>query len=426
MVNQTCSARPPIPQHLAKFEGLAYGMFLHYGLYSQLGRGEWAVVKEPMSVEEYAQLIRTFTAEKFDGRAIAALAAESGMRYATLTARHMDGFSLYDTKGLSQYDAPHSPAGRDLVEDFVEGCRELGIVPFLYHTTIDISQNSHERSAESFDEYLDYLFDSIEVLCENYGELGGLWFDGNWSRTDVDWREDELYGRIRKRQPNAVLMNNSGIHALGAKTHPQLDAVTFERGTPRRTTFSSGERYVSAEMCQTSCQHWGHAADDFQHRSPASIIRDLCDCRGAGANLLFNVGPLGDGSIGLLDEQIIRRVGQWVHKYESILRNGRPTDATCDGSNFVLRADGKLYLFAYDLPCKGDPNVVKGDGRAGTCAIRHLDEEIRSARWLDCEEPMQVTPIVEGGGSHSVRINLTPYPYGKDLVVRVAELTPER
>src|SRR5690606_19349677 len=115
---------------------------------------------------------------------------ECGMRYITLTARHHDGYSLYNTRGLSRFDAPNTAPGRDLIADFVDGCRAEGITPFLYHTTLDWQWDTQQCSEERFREYLDYLHSSVEVLCMHYGELGGLWFDGNWSRPDADWKED--------------------------------------------------------------------------------------------------------------------------------------------------------------------------------------------------------------------------------------------
>ena len=153
----------PIPEkRIADFENMGFGMFIHYGLYSQMGCGEWVMNIANIPVEEYKKLFDTFTAKDFDARKIAKTAKAAGMRYITLTTRHHDGFSLYDTKGLSDYDAPHSPAHRDLVREFVEACREEGLMPMFYHTTLDWYQSSFKND---FPAYLDYLNKSVEVLC---------------------------------------------------------------------------------------------------------------------------------------------------------------------------------------------------------------------------------------------------------------------
>ena len=128
----------PIPEkRIARFEELGFGMFIHWGLYSQIGKGEWIQYLGKIPKEEYIKLKDTFTAKDFSGREIAKTAKRAGMKYITLTTRHHEGFSLYDTRGLNDYDAPHSPAARDLIADFVEGCRAEGILPMFYHTTLD-------------------------------------------------------------------------------------------------------------------------------------------------------------------------------------------------------------------------------------------------------------------------------------------------
>ncbi len=217
------------PRH-KRFESLGYGLFIHWGLYSQLGQGEWIMSRRALDKAEYAGLKDTFAAADFDAREIARFARQAGMKYVCITTRHHEGFSLYDTRGLSDYDAPHSPAGRDLVAEFVEACRVEGLIPFFYHTTLDWYQESFN---EDFDAYLEYLRNSVEVLCRNYGEIGGFWFDGNWSKPEADWKEDDLYGTIRKYQPEAMIINNTGLGHQGRTGHPELDSVTFEQGRPK-------------------------------------------------------------------------------------------------------------------------------------------------------------------------------------------------
>jgi alpha-L-fucosidase len=131
--------------------------------------------------EEYVRLAETFHPTSM--AEIVSVGRAAGCKYICLTTRHHDGFSLYDTCGLNYYDAPHTPAGRDLVREFVDECRKADIIPFFYHTTLDWYRPEFH---ENFDAYLDYLRKSVELLCTNYGKIGGLWFDGNWSRPDDD------------------------------------------------------------------------------------------------------------------------------------------------------------------------------------------------------------------------------------------------
>ncbi len=344
----------PVPR-IERFEKLGYGMFIHWGLYALLGQGEWVQHLRKIPMDEYVKLKERFSAEDFDGGEIARIARAAGMKYITLTSRHHDGFSLYDTCGLSDHDAPHSAAGRDLVADLVAGCRAEGILPLFYHTTLDWYQPSF---ADDFEAYLDYLHQSVEILCTNYGEIGGLWFDGNWSRPDADWKEDRLYAMIRKLQPEAMIIDNTGLSARGHVGHSEIDSVTFEQGRPEPMDREDVEKYVAAEMCQTMNRHWGIGSEDFNYMSPRAIIENLCACRKVGANYLLNVGPTASGRIPDYESAALRRVGEWIAAHENVIYQGRPCDVRGTGADFALEADERLYLFMHDLSVGGDAHVT--------------------------------------------------------------------
>ena len=416
--------KSPIPKPLpriARFERLGYGLFLHWGLYSHLGQGEWIQFQKKIPVKTYAKLAGKFTAEKFDAPAIARLARESGMRYITLTTRHHEGFSLYDTRGLSTFDAPHSPAKRDLVAEFAEACRAEGIVPFFYHTTLDWRWDSAHCSDAKFDEYLEYLRASVEVLCRHYGKIGGLWFDGNWSRPQADWKETELYATIRKYQPEAMIINNTGLHERGAKGHPEIDSTTFEQGLPAAPDRRGWAKYLTGEMCETMNSHWGTGHRDFNFKSPAEIIQHLCACRKVGANYLLNIGPDPDGSIPAYEAAVIRKVGQWIELHADVIYEGRPVDVKCHGRDFLLKAGSKYYYFAHDLARRGDANVVTSGGGNGPRTIDGKVGKIGSVRWLDDGEKGRFT---QSADRSLLALDCSGYDYGNDLVVRVAELIP--
>jgi len=409
----------PLPR-IARFERLGYGLFLHWGLYSQLGQGEWIQFQKKIPVKAYAKLAKNFTASDFDAPAIARLARESGVRYVALTTRHHEGFSLYDTRGLSDFDAPHSPAKRDLVAEFAEACRAEGLVPFFYHTTLDWRWDSANCSEKKFTEYLDYLNDSVEVLCRHYGKIGGLWFDGNWSRPEADWREDRLYATIRKYQPEAIIINNTGLHARGATGHPEIDSTTFEQGLPSAPDRRGWPKYLAGEMCETMNSHWGTALLDFNYKGPSQIIQHLCACRKTGANYLLNVGPTATGGIPEYEAVLLRKVGQWIARYGDVLYEGRPVQVACQGRDFLLKSHGRLYYFAHDLSSHGDANVAVASGGNGPRTVAGLAVRVKSVRWLDSKEKGRFTQSHDGS---LLTLDCTGHDYGKNLVVRVAELT---
>ncbi len=391
---------------------MAYGLFITYGLYSLLERDAWLQFIEKTPVAEYEKLAARFTAEQFDAREIVRMTKAAGMRYITFTTRHHEGFSLFDTRGLSPFDTMQTAAKRDLVAELVTACRAEGIAPFLYHTTLDWRWNSAECDAAKFNEYLDYLHDSVELLCTRYGAIGGLWFDGNWSRPKADWKEDRLYAMIRRHQPDALIINNTGMFEPGVVGHPEIDAVTFEHcaAAPVRTN----GKHVAGETCQPMNNHWGVARHDFNYIGPAQIIQNLAHSRKVGANFLLNVGPTGAGAIPAYERAALDRVGEWVALAAPAIYDGRPTGYECEGRDFILNANGMLYYFAHDLAIAGAENTTIAGGRTGPRVINGVPSILRSARWLDNGEVLTVT----AGNT----IHLTGHPYGTNYVVRVAEL----
>ncbi len=415
----------PVPEpRVARFESLAFGMFLHWGLYAQLGRGEWIQHFDKIPRDEYARLKDTFRAESFDGREIARAAKRAGMRYATLTSRHHEGFSLYDTRGLSGFDVTASPAGRDLVLDFCEGCRAEGVVPMLYCTTLDWHD---ERFNTDFDAYLAYLRESVRLLCTQYGPVGGFWFDGNWSRPDADWKEGELYAVIRELQPQAMIINNVGMGNEGALGHAEIDATTFEQSAPHALDRRGWPKHVAGEMCRTFNRHWGIGVNDFNLFSPAQIIELLCVCRGAGANLLLNVGPEASGRLPAYETSALARVGDWVRLHGGDacgVYDGRPCGVRGAGRDFGLAAGdldeaGSLDLFVFSLTPTAE-RWPEGDGPRGPGArvFTGVPSRFTRARWLDNGEELRL----ERDASGALTLHATAYPYGVDTVVRIARL----
>jgi len=417
-MNSPATTAPlPLPR-VARFESLAFGLFLHYGLYSQLARGEWAQLVEGVSRDQAGQMRDKFTASEFDAREIARLARRAGAKYCTLTARHHDGFSLYDTRGLSDFDSMQSPAGRDLIGEFVEACRAEEIVPFIYHTTLDWRWESHCCDGQKFDAYLEYLRASVEILCKNYGPLGGFWFDGNWSRK-ADWKESQLYSMIRQHQPDAIINDNSGLGWQWQERHPELDCMAIEQAMPKSLNWNGWKKHVAGEVCQTLNAHWGIAARDFNYLSPAQVIENLVNSRKVGANYQANFGPAGSGRIPDYERAALEIVGQWLAINGRAIYTTKPSALRCQGRDFVLEGEGKLFYFAMDLAITGHENVTVAVGGTGPRSVRGLSRSIRNASWLDNGERIHFLQARDQGYA---TLNLTGYPYGTHLVVRVAEI----
>ncbi|MES2310021.1 MAG: alpha-L-fucosidase, partial [Verrucomicrobiota bacterium] len=374
----TISAPKPLPR-VAQFEKYGFGLFLHWGLYSLLGQGEWARHVLKIDPKKYESLSKKFYAEEFDARKIAAWARSVGRKYIVLTTRHHDGFSLYDTRGLSRFDAPHSAAKRDLVAEFVEGCRCEGIAPFFYHTTIDWrwDKNFPDKNQKWFNDYLDYFHQSIEILCKNYGKIGGLWFDGNWAYPQANWKENRLYKMIRKYQPNAIIVNNTGLQNRGKIGNLEVDSVTHEQSLPKTVDQSGMNKYLASEMCQTFNGHWGIGVEDFNYLSPAQVIENLALCRKVGANYLFNIGLTSSGSIPGYEYEAMTVAGKWMNHYSEAIREGKPCDVSSGGCDFILKGNRCYYCFVFDLPIRGNEAVTVGTGNLITRALQNFPSKIK-------------------------------------------------
>ncbi|MBQ7986230.1 MAG: alpha-L-fucosidase [Clostridia bacterium] len=435
---------PVAKQYILDFEQLGFGMFVHWGLYSQVGKGEWhhyhkqrdkyleecakkGIVpeekipfKDRQLTDEYKSLINTFTAEDFDAEKLVLTAKNTGCKYITLTTRHHEGFSLFDTCGLNDFDAPHSPAKRDLIREFVDACRKHDIIPFFYMATHDWY---HPATFNDFDAFLDYLNKSVEILCTNYGKIGGFWFDGNWSQPDADWKEDELYKVIRKHQPEAMIINNTGMAARGYIGNPEIDSVTFENGRPTPLNREGMPKYIAGEMCHTINDHWGIGEFDYNYKSPKELIENLCNCRKVGANYLLNIGPEGQGKVNDYQARLMELIGNWMKLNGEAIYNGRPYASYSVGKNFILKSyDGKsLYLFVFDLGIEGSANVTVGGKYFGSYSFGNVTDKVSSIEWMDNGEALKFIQ-----GEDMLCVNFTGYPYGKSLGVRVAKAVIEK
>lgn len=404
-----------VKQYIKDFEKLGFGMFVHFGLYSVIGMGEWSKKSRDIPWEEYLKTLDTFYPKADWAQELVLAAKGASCKYITLTTRHHDGFSLYDTCGLNDYDAPHI-CGRDLVREFVDACNKNGIIPFFYHTLLDWHEESYQKN---FKEYLVYLRKSVELLCCNYGKIGGIWFDGMWEKPEEDWEEDALYGLIRSYQPETMIINNTGLNDRGALGHIELDSVTFERGRPQPINMADSPKYIASEMCETFDDHWGYAKSDFNFKSTGELIESLAICRRYRSNFLFNVGPKADGSLRTIDKGALEILGHWTALNDEALHEPAPAAAEVEGKpkNFLLKNGDNYYLFLFDISMRCDGNVTINkelDPDNTFC----LAETVKSVCWLDNGKSLGFKQMGD-----RVTVTAEPYRYGESFVVRIAKIT---
>lgn len=312
-----------------------FGMFIHWGLYAIPARGEWLRSNERMPKEEYDKFFDEFTAENYNPKEWARLAKKAGMKYAVLTAKHHDGFCLFDTQ-LTDFKSTNAPCHRDLVREFLDAFRAEGIHVGLYFSIIDWRhpdfphygdkfhpmRDNPEYSNENrnFDNYLEYMHGQVRELLTNYGKLDLMWFDFSYDNMKCDtWKADKLIAMVREIQPWIVTDNRLEGSAEDAGSIRTLNP------TPYSGDFASPEQMIPPacicdeagnplpwEACITLNNNWGYASRDHHYKSPKLVVRTLVECVSKGGNLILNVGPNAKGEIPKESVEILEKVGEWM------------------------------------------------------------------------------------------------------------------
>jgi alpha-L-fucosidase len=282
--------------HEAKF-----GMFIHWGLYSTLGRHEWVMENEGIPVKEYEVFAEQFNPKPNAARDWARLARRAGMKYMVMTSKHHEGFCNFDSK-LTDYSAPKRGPGRDLVREYVDAARAEGLRFGFYYSLMDWHHPDGARCLK--DEtarrrFVDYLHGQVQELMTNYGTVDILWYDVAWPLDAKGWESVEMNRMVRKLQPEIIINNRSKI--------PE------DFDTPEQRIEASANR--PWESCMTLNDSWGYHAADHNWKSPTTVIRNLITCARDGGNYLLNIGPKPDGSIPPESVQILSTVGDWMSKH---------------------------------------------------------------------------------------------------------------
>lgn len=319
------------------FQDAKFGLFVHWGVYSVLGRGEWVLHNEKITLDEYEKLPAQFNPVAFDARAWARLAKRAGMRYITITSKHHDGFAMWDSK-VSDWDiVDRTPFQRDVLKELADACHAEGLKLFFYHSHLDWHHpDYYPRGATGgytgrpesgdFERYLQYMDAQLaELLGGDYGELAGIWFDGWWDQqrkflgvadappqsTQVDWRLERTYELIHRLQPAALIGNNHHVAPF-----PGEDFQMFEKDLPgHNTTGFSGDAEIGQlplETCETINNSWGYHKDDHAYKSTRQLIHYLVRAAGYNANFLLNVGPMPTGEIQPEFVERLEQIGDWL------------------------------------------------------------------------------------------------------------------
>ncbi|WP_333812923.1 alpha-L-fucosidase [Muricomes intestini] len=412
-----------------------FGMFIHWGLYAIPARGEWVRSTEEILKEDYMQYFEEFDPTDYNPSAWAKAAKEAGMQYVVLTAKHHDGFCLFDSQ-YTDFKSTNTKCGRDFVAEFIEAVRAEGLKVGLYFTLLDWyhpdyphygdkihpMRNNPEYGNENrnFDNYLTYMHNQVREICTNYGKLDLLWFDFSYDDMRGEtWRATELMDMVRTLQPDVVIDNRLevsgegyGSLATGNPTPYHGDFVSPEQMIPPDGICDVNGNDLIWEACVTMNNNWGYHATDHFFKPAGMLIKKLVECVSKGGNMLLNVGPDARGNIPDESMNILRVIGEWMKKNrESIYGCGKAGIEKPDYGR-ITRNGKKLYFHLFE-------NTI---GPVPLTGIKK--EEVKKIRYLGSKAEIPIsTSWVHSDYPDIVFADLGPDPILPDEIDTVLEVT---
>jgi len=379
-----------------------FGMFIHWGLYSEAARHEWVKSNEHMTNEQYQKYFDEFNPDLFDPTKWAKKAKAAGMKYAVLTSKHHEGFCLFDSK-YTDYKATNTPAKRDLVKEYVDAFRAEGLKVGFYYSLldwhhpdytmdnvhplvkVDTSQANYDRLNKGRDmaKYRQYIRHQVTELLTKYGKIDVLWLDWSWKdKEDLrrgrgkgaeDWGAVELVKLIRKLQPGILINNRLGLDDYA-------DGGDFE--TPEQVSTKELEPYKGKtwETCQTFSGSWGYYRDENSWKTHRQVLDLLITSVSNGGNLILNVGPTARGEFDYRATNALDSMAYWMHANSKSIYNCTyaPSDYKVP-ENTKLTYNPKtkrLYVFLYDYPVDGKLVLPGYEGKIKYAQFLNDDSEL--------------------------------------------------
>jgi alpha-L-fucosidase len=341
------------------FQDAKFGLFIHWGVYSVLADGEWVMNNRKIPVSRYEKLPAFFNPTEFDPAEWVALAKAAGMRYITITSKHHDGFAMFATKQSDWNIVDRAPYKKDVLKMLADECHRQGLKLFFYHSHLDWHHSDYfprgltghtAGRPESGDwyKYLDYMDAQLRELLTNYGDIGGIWFDGWWDKPNADWRLDRTYTLIHDLQPAALIGNNHH-----RRPFPGEDFQMFEKDLPGRNTAGFNQTEIGSlplETCETINQAWGFNINDGNYKSTRELIHYLVRAAGYDANFLLNVGPMPNGKIQPEFIARLREIGQWLTKDGESIYGTRGGPIAPHAWGVTTQKGNRVYVHILDWP----------------------------------------------------------------------------
>lgn len=351
---------PEIVEAREQFRDKGFGIFIHWGIYSMLGSGEWVLNDPNIYHHEYQNLAGGFYPARFDAKQWVSDIKASGAKYLCITTRHHDGFSMFDTE-LSPYSiTAATPFRRDILKEIADECHRQGIGLHLYYSQLDwgrsdynpIGRTGHEPGRDTsgdWNEYTAFMRGQLTELLTNYGPIGCIWYDGMWDRDELEggldpelWNLDEQYALIHSLQPSCLVGSNHHMTPFEGE-----DIQIFERDKPGENLAGLSGQEVShlpLETCQTMNDSWGYRIRDNHYKSSEELIKYLVTTAGRDANLLLNIGPRPDGTFPDEARERLQDIGEWMKTYSSTVQGVRGGVVPPHEWGVTTQRDNILYV----------------------------------------------------------------------------------
>ena len=412
-----------------------FGMFIHFGLYAQAARHEWVQHNEEIAPQDYARYFETFDPDLYDPRDWARHARRAGMKYVVLTAKHHEGFCLWDSR-FTDYKATNTPYGKDLLKPFVEAFRAEGLKVGFYYSLLDWHHpefpidryhplRNHADAAElnnsrDVRKYAEYMRNQVTELLTLFGEISVIWFDFSYPDREHrglpgkgrnDWESEELIGLVRQLQPDIIVGDRLDLPADG--NFPK-DLATPEQYTPRVAPTANGKP-VRWEVCHTFSGSWGYHRDESTWKDAGQLINLLVDTVALGGNLPMNVGPTGRGTFDARAIAALDTYGTWLRlNGRAIYGAGPASHIAPNGCRFTQRGN-RLYLHVQTWPFRH----IHIEGLARRVKYAQFLHDASEIRWLDPDAEVETNiGVAVGEGILTLELPVLK----PDVVVPVIEL----
>lgn len=355
----------PSPENIEarkQFDGFRFGIFLHWGIYSEFAQGEWYLNTGKLNKDEYAKAASCFYPIRFNAAEWVKAFKASGAKYITFTSRHHDGFSMYKTHESDYNIVDATPFGRDVLKELSEACQQEGIQLHLYYSILDwiredypLGRTGHDTGRTlrpNYDSYFQFMKNQVRELLTNYPNVAALWFDGYWDHDQdtipFNWRMEEFYRYIHQLKPSCLIGNNHHITPIEGE-----DFQMFERDLPGENKAGYSGQAISKlplEMCQTMNGMWGYKVADQNYKSVDELVTLIIRAAAKGCNLLLNIGPQPNGELPALALDRLQGIGKWMDSYgETIYSTQRGIDDATWG--VTTKKGNTTYIHVLDKTC---------------------------------------------------------------------------